>query len=290
MLKPGDIIENYVLNVQLGRKGWYIETWRARDKHGFDVIVKLHHTTVHDDYDSQRHNLTQKIAEILPQIEHLVSLPSMPGVASWLRYHFEPDRRYLILCRRHYPDRLADRFPVNPTGARNRGPDPDFLEAFQEIAKAVDLLQENIAETIPIVPSNLLMEGSQAYLADFGLEKLHDLIEQGYAGPRMIGESSANHVHRLNEGGQFGLAAVYFYLRTGRIVFGNYVWSPTIPFFEVMVKYTQSMGEYESTGEFHLDALPDPQERRAVARALSRDPAERFPSCVQFVTSLTSGE
>ncbi len=106
----------------------------------------------------------------------------------------------------------------------------------------------------------------------------------------MIGESSANHVHRLNEGGQFGLAAVYFYLRTGRIVFGNYVWSPTIPFFEVVVKHTQSMGEYESTGELCLDALPDPQERRAVARALSRDPAERFPSCVQFVTSLTSGE
>ena len=105
MLNPGDIIENYVLNVQLGRKGWYIETWRATDKHGFDVIVKLYHTTVYDDYDSQRHDLTQKIAEILPQIEHLVSLSSIPGVASWLRYHFEPDRRYLILCRRHYPDR-----------------------------------------------------------------------------------------------------------------------------------------------------------------------------------------
>jgi len=188
----------------------------------------------------------------------------MPGVAPWFRYHFEPEREYLILSRRHYPERLADRFPVSATGTRNGGPNHDFLEALRGIAGAVDLLQDHIPETIPIVPNNLLMEGSQAYLADFGLERLHDLIEQGYAGPRVIGESSANHLHRLTEGGQFGLAAVYFYLRTGRIIFGNYLWNPTIPFSEVVVKYARSMAEYERTGEFRLEALPDPQERRAV--------------------------
>ena len=289
MLKPGDIIEDYVLNEQLGGRGWYIEAWRATDRHGADVVIKLHHTTVHDEYDSHRHDLTQEIAQMLPPIEHLVSLPPMPGVASWLRYHFKPDRNYLILCRRHFPERMVDRFPVSSTGARNGGPNPEFLEAFREIARAVDLLQDDIPGTIPIVPSNLLMEGSQAYLADFGLERLHDLIEQAYAGSRTIGESSANQLHRLIEGGQFGLAAVYYYLRTGRITFGDYLWNPTIPFSEVVVEYAQSISEYESTGEFRLEALPDPKERRAVARALSRDPAERFPSCLQFVVSLASG-
>jgi hypothetical protein len=72
-------------------------------------------------------DLTDAVAELAPQFDLLVSLASAPGFAGWLRCHFNPDGKYLVLCRRYYPARLT----------------------------------------------NLLMDHSHAFLADFGLQSLH---------------------------------------------------------------------------------------------------------------------
>src|SRR5688500_3080068 len=118
-------IESYALGDQLGKKGWYIETWRATDEWGADVVVKIHRTRVSDDYlGSPSHDLTAPIAATLPHIERLLSLGESPGVAPWARCNFHPERAHPLLCRSPYPERLRDRFRGDPTRTRAGDPDP----------------------------------------------------------------------------------------------------------------------------------------------------------------------
>jgi hypothetical protein len=286
MPKPGDVIDNYLLNEKLGSLGCYIETWRATDEQGVGVVIKHHYTAVMDDHGGYVSDLTKKVAELLPQIERLTTLPARPGLAPWVRYHFDPAHQRLLLCRPYYDDCLEQRVPIART--------PDLLERLGELAQAIDFLQQHNLGSLNLVPGNLFIAGGQAYLGDYGLLELHKLIESSYSGPRpFVGGVNyllGRDMQRVQRGNVFDLALLYYYLRTGRIAFGNFVCDSPTNFYAVLAKFYEGQQRYEEIGELCLDALPELVERQIVARALAKDSSQRFSTCAQLVASLASGQ
>jgi hypothetical protein len=197
---------------------------------------------------------------LVPELNSMISQGVGTGIAPWLRYHLNRDLKVLIACRRYYPDRLVDRFPPRSSGDEQR--DPVLLRGLADIASAVDALGAQ-----EIDPNNLLMDGEHAFLSDFGpaLKRLGDEIR--YASPPFL-MRIPNPVLRSGWGPQPNLAVFYYYLRTG--------------------VDEKNLREDAATGELCLDALPDPLERAAVAKAMERNPAERFGSCAEFIAHLSA--
>jgi hypothetical protein len=146
------------------------------------MVLKVHTTCVSDDCFSEN-DLTDAVADLVPRFDLLVSLPPVPGLAGWLRYRFNRERKYLVFCRRYYPTRLTDRFPIPGTEPDIGPPRTGLLQAIKEIAGGVDFLEQHIAD-FTLRLSNLFVDQSHAFVADFGVQSLHCLIEEGYAGPR----------------------------------------------------------------------------------------------------------
>jgi serine/threonine protein kinase len=162
-------------------------------------------------------------------------------------------------------------------------PRAELLDYLGEAAEALDLMNfQHGLQHLDVKPQNLFLVGSHAKVADFGLvnrlpEKKRDdsaAASQGqvplgitprYAAPEILQQR----ISRRSD--QYSLAIVYQESLTGQLPFKGRTGRQL---------YLQ-----------HLQALPDlaplPQaERGIVARALSKDPDERFASCRDFVQAL----
>ncbi len=176
---------------------------------------------------------------------------------------------------------LMDRFRE----ARNEGlpgvPRDELLDYFREAAKGIDYLNEP-RHTVggkervgiqhrDIKPQNILLVGGGVTVADFGLARFLEStvgshsgsMTPAYAPPEFFkGQTS-------NQSDQYSLAVTYCQLRGG------------LPF----------SGTHEQIVVGHLMHPPDlnmlaEEERPAVARALAKEPGERWPSCRAFVQAL----
>jgi serine/threonine protein kinase len=94
-----------------------------------------------------------------------------------------------------------------------------------------------------------------------------DLVP-GYAAPELL-EKGGGRVHDSSD--QYSLAMTYVKLRTG-----------TLPF-----EHTQSrrIVEEQLSGKLNLKSLPE-RERDVIAKAASRNPQARYPSCVALIDAL----
>jgi hypothetical protein len=161
MLGPGDRLERYILNGRLRRWDNSIQSWRASDSDGAEVVLRLYYMTAYErHYGYSSTDVSGVALALVPKLDSMISQRAGTGVAPWLRYHLNRDLNILIACRRYYPDRLVDRFP--PRDAGNEQSDPVLLRALAEIASAVDALG---AHQIDL--NNLLMDGGHAFLSDF---------------------------------------------------------------------------------------------------------------------------
>jgi hypothetical protein len=248
--------------------------------------LRFYSTVVFDDYYSST-DLGDFVSQMIPELDRLVSLPGATGVGLWNSYQVNREQNLLILCRRYYPERLVDRFPAG-AGATEPA-DADLLHAFAQIAQGVDTLGTDsayspVVGTAPTISShNLLLNGRNAFVSDFGLalKRLGRKISDEY-GPRIIRLGGPNLGMR---GGQFDLASIYYFLRTGVTIFGV---TTTESQQEILRRTFASQSEYDKTGRLSLDALLEPREREVVARALAKDHAGRFSNCSQFIAQLVS--
>jgi formylglycine-generating enzyme required for sulfatase activity len=121
-------------------------------------------------------------------------------------------------------------------------------------------------------PLNLFLLGDGVKVADFGLAKLLEqtlashtgALTPAYAAPEfMKGQVAA-------QSDQYCLAVSYYELRTGRLPFGGNIHQ---------MMYGHLEGEPDLS---HLEEL----ERAVVARALAKEPRERWPKCQAFVNAL----
>src|SRR5205085_11230358 len=123
-----------------------------------------------------------------------------------------------------------------------------------------------------VKPHNLLLVGGGVKVADFGLAKLlqHTFtsntgsLTPAYAAPECFnGQTSAT-------SDQYSLAVTYCQLRGGRLPFEGST-------SEVMMGHVARVP--------NLAMLPE-AERPVVARALAKEPGERYGSCQDFVRTL----
>jgi hypothetical protein len=155
-------------------------------------------------------------------------------------------------------------------------PRDKLLGYLREVAEALDVInQEYGLQHLDVKPRNLFLVSNHVKIGDFGVVNSlwplnGDRVPLGaltplYAAPEACLGRLGPHCD------QYSLAIVYQELLTGTLPFGG--------------KTPQQVMVQQVEGRPNLAALP-PGDRPLVARALAKDPQQRFASCSAFVAAL----
>ncbi len=154
-------------------------------------------------------------------------------------------------------------------------PRDELLRYMADTAEALDFLaQRHSLQHLDIKPANLLISGEHVKVADFGLVKelvsrtQHSMVAgmtPTYSSPEMFDDAPSPHSD------QYSLAIVYQEMLTGVLPFPG--------------RTAAQLANQHLRSQPQLAALVQ-ADRAAVARALSKNPAERFPCCRDFVRTL----
>jgi serine/threonine protein kinase len=151
-----------------------------------------------------------------------------------------------------------------------------LLAHLREAAEALDLLNREYGlQHLDVKPRNLLLVSRHVKVADFGL--VCRLGEGGRPRNRLGPISPYYAAPEVFQGtlspasDQYSLAITYYELLTGRLPFAG------TNFRQLALQHAQQKPD--------LGALPD-ADRTLVARALAKEPRERFPTCGDFVRAL----
>jgi serine/threonine protein kinase len=160
-------------------------------------------------------------------------------------------------------------------------PREELLGYLLEAAEALDWMNfgHNL-QHLDIKPHNLFLVSNHLKVADFGLVDRPSDVESSMPGQRQGGvtplyaapEQLRGTVSRHCD--QYSLAIVYQQLLTGTLPF----WHQNM--YQLLLLHLSA--------EPNLMPLP-PDDRLVVARALSKRPEDRFPSCLDFVQALICG-
>jgi serine/threonine protein kinase len=253
-------LPGYRLEKRIG-SGGYGDVWKATAPGGLAKAIKI----IHGDIDGTRAVRELRSLERAKSLNHpfLLSLERIEIVDS-----------HLLVVTELADATLRDRFEQCIAQGLPGIPREELLEYMREAADALDYLFDSHAlQHLDVKPENLLLRGKHIKVADFGL--LKDLQEScasfvtgmtpKYSAPELFGGKPARHSD------QYSLAIVYQEMVAGRLPFAG--------------------SNIASLASQHLHATPDvsplePLERFAVAKALSKDPQHRFPSCQAFVERL----
>ena len=150
-----------------------------------------------------------------------------------------------------------------------------LLRYVRDAAEGLDHMNEkHNLQHLDIKPRNLFVVSDRVKVGDFGLVK-H--LERSGASGMLGGVTPLYAAPETFTGGisgrsdQYSLAVVYQELLTGQRPFNG--------------KNARQLAQQHMNEAPELRALPE-AERPVVARALSKDPAKRFPNCLAFVRAL----
>lgn len=154
-------------------------------------------------------------------------------------------------------------------------PRDNLLRYLADASEALDHMNEkHNLQHLDIKPKNLFLIGDRAKVADFGLVK--HLERQGSSG--MLGgvtplyaAPETYHGKISHHSDQYSLAIVYQELLTGQRPFNG--------------KNVRQLAQQHLKEKPDVRSLPE-SDRRIVERALAKDPAQRFPNCVAFLSAL----
>jgi tetratricopeptide (TPR) repeat protein/serine/threonine protein kinase len=257
-------VSGYRLISRLGGGG-FGEVWKATGPGGFTVAFKF------VKLDGKAGALEIRALDAIKDIRHANLLPMF---GAW-------ESNGLLAIAMELADRtLFDRFQQAKAQNLTGIPGLELLEYLSDAANGIDFLntsQTQSQETVGILhrdikPQNLLLVGGRVKVADFGLARILDQsvashtgsLTPAYAAPEFFDGKT----HRHSD--QYSLAITYCFLRGGRLPFeGN---------------AAQMMSG-------HLRRSPDltmliEEERPVVARALAKDPTQRWTNCRTFVAAL----
>jgi serine/threonine protein kinase len=175
---------------------------------------------------------------------------------------------------------LQDRFAECAARGLPGIPRSELLGYFADAAEALDVIgAKHGLQHLDVKPANLFLTGGHVKVGDYGLVARLEVGGQGAAAPQMMNrgltpryvapEVLRGRVDTRSD--QYSLALVYQELLSGTYPYTG----KTAP--QLMFQHV--------TGTPDLTGLPE-ADRAAVGRALSKDPAERFPSCLAFVQAL----
>lgn len=259
-------VPGYRLVKMLGRGG-FGEVWKAVGPGEIAVALK------YLELGSDAAAIEARALGLMKEVRHPHLLPLF---GAW------ETGGHLIMAMELAEGSLQDRFEIARKGG-HAGIAPDQLwDWMLEAAKGLDYLNEPHPGSTgewsagiqhrDIKPQNMLLVGGSVKVADFGLAKVmaHTMASHTggmtlpFAAPEFFSGKTAP------TSDQYSLAVTYCYLRGGRLPF---VGQPT----EIMAGHLMN--------EPDLSMLPD-ADRAVVARALAKEPGDRWPSCRAFLHAM----
>lgn len=254
-------IPGYTLRRRLGAGG-FGEVWLADAPGGLQKAIKLVYGTV----DQERASSELRSLQRIRQVHHpfLLSLERIEVV-----------NHQIVIVTELAECSLVERF-LQFRGKGLPGIPRDLLiDLLRDAADALDFLsQKHELQHLDIKPGNLLIVADRIKVADFGLVK--DLQEQNqslvggltptYAAPEIFD----GRPDRRSD--QYSLAIVYQELLTGQMPFNG--------------RSTAELARQHLNQPPNLDSLP-PADRPIIARALAKNPLNRFSSCRQLIDQLS---
>jgi serine/threonine-protein kinase len=259
-------VSDYELIAQLGRGG-FGEVWKAKGPGGFEAALKI--IPLGDDAGQ----IELRAVELMKGIRHAHLLPLF---GAW-----KLDDQLVIameLADRTLQDRLEEALAEGLPGI----PRDELLEYMREAAKGLDYLNQYRADPTQdaaigvqhrdVKPQNLLLVGGSVKVADFGLARVLEKTAMSASGSLTPAYTAPEFLHgqATRWSDQYCLAVTYCYLRGGRLPFtGNAA--------RMMTGHLMEAPD--------LSMLPE-AEQPIVARALAKNPTERWPSCRAFAQAL----
>jgi len=262
----GNATPGYQLIRRLGQGG-YADVWEAEAPGGFRVALKLVRPTV------KTRSGELRAIEIIRGIRHPHLLVPF---GAW-----EVEDQLVIAME--LADRsLWDRYR-EVVGQGLRGiPRGELLGYLSSAAVAVDFLNgaSHSIDGRPGVgiqhrdlkPQNILLFGRCAKVADFGMARVMERSTAGHTGSWTLPYAAPEFFHgrTATQSDQYSLAVTYCQVRGGRLPF----WGTAA---EIMLGHTSMPPD--------LERLPEP-EREVVARALAKQPGDRWPDCQSFIGTI----
>lgn len=259
-------IPGYRLLEPLG-KGGFGEVWKCQAPGGLIKAIKF--VAGHKHLDAAYSDAEQE----LRALEHIKSLRH-PFLLSIERVEIVEGDLTLVteLADRSLHDLLTEYRQAGHPGI----PRAEVLAYFREAAEVLDLMhQDHGLQHLDIKPRNLFLVGRHIKVADFGLvaslaetytrDDLLTGITPLYAAPEIFeGRATLN-------SDQYSLAVTYLELMTGELPY--------------KARTAMQLAYLVSTTEPDLTRIPK-SDRPAVARALSKDPENRFASCTEFIQAI----
>ena len=259
-IKSAANILGYTLEQRIG-SGGFGEVWSAEAPGGLKKALKI----VYGFHDEKRAMSELKALDRVKSLRH-------PFLLSLER--IEVFEGQLIVVTELADSSLADHFNTYVTKGEPGIPREEMLRYMSSAADALDFLwQEKSLQHLDIKPENLLLVSGHVKVADFGLMKDLQAASQSmmqgmtpaYAAPELFDG------HPAASSDQYSLAIMYCEMLSGVRPFPG-----TTP---------AQLAAQHVHGKPNLRPIPR-GDQAAVARALSKDPAVRYPSCTAFVEDL----
>jgi hypothetical protein len=262
-IEPGaEPIAGHRLLARLGRGG-FGEVWKCTAPDGSLRAIKL----VYGDLAAA--SAAGRTAEQELRALRLVAALRHPSLLAPERYDVGDGKLAIVMPLAD--GNLWDEYQACRGRGRAGIPRESLLGYFADVADGLDHLRRNHLQHLDVKPQNLFRIANRGAVGDFGLvrdirsEKAGAGATPTYAAPETFGAALSPHAD------QYSLAVVYQELLTGVRPFAGAT--------------PEQLAHQHLTVEPNLSPLP-PADRPAVARALAKNPAERFPSCAEFVRAL----
>lgn len=257
-------VDGYRLVERIGAGG-YGEVWKAEAPGGLAKAVKI----IFGFHDEARASRELKALNRIKFARHpfLLSLERIDVVDSQLVVVTE-----LADCS------LKDRFDEYREQGSPGIPRPELIRYLMDTAEALDFMcSEYSLQHLDVKPENLLIVGSHAKVADFGLVKsIQDVTASMMAGLTPIYASpEVFHDDPSLQSDQYSLAIVFQEMLTGTLPF------PGKNLAQLTAQHLNSSPRLGSLSE---------HDRRVLSKALSKNPKQRYPNCRALIEALASTE
>lgn len=255
--------EGYRLLERIGA-GQFGEVFRALAPGGGEVAVKRIFRAL-DDEASQRE---LQALELIRSLRHAFLLQTQG-------YWALKDR--VVMVMELADDSVSDWFKACRAEGKPGIPAPELIAYLREAAEALDYMHGKGVLHRDIKPGNLLRLSGHAKVADFGLARLQEsqMMTATFCGTPVYMAPEVWQGKVSVHSDQYSLAVTYFEMRFGRRPF------PGTDPYELGVQHLRDLPDLTGAGG---------RETRALLRALSKDPSQRFPSCREFVEALAASK